>query len=382
MIKICYVIGQLSMDGTERQLYELVRGIDKKRYYPIVISLSQGGYWADEIRKLNIQVIEILRRKNKEFARLAKLIKLFKTIKPDIVHTFLFSANSYGRIAAILCRAPVIIASERSLPEIGEGKSKFQIYIDKLLALFSHGIICNTQKASEILVKKYSFNAKKVFTVYNGIDVSAFMTKGNNNKSKQNKISSKVVGTVGRLDPVKNHKLFLDVAKIILDSSKNNEVKFLIIGDGPLKRDLEEYAQKLGIADNVIFTGERTDIPALLKSMDVFVLTSYYEGMSNSIMEAMSAGLPVVATDVGGNSELVINGKTGFLCPLGDTYKLAERIIYLITNENEAKQIGENGEKRMTDDFGVERMVKQTELIYSKILGQKKILSNNISCNA
>ncbi len=375
MIKICYVIGQLSMDGAERQLYELVKGINREKFYPIVISLSKGGFWADEIRRLNIQIIELPRKKNKEFARLFKLIKLIRDIKPGIVHTFLFSANSYGRIAAILCRAPIIIASERSLPEIGKSKTKFQIYLDKLLALFSHGIICNTQKASEVLVKKYSFNAKKVFTIYNGIDITSFRAEDNNNNQKS-KISPKVIGTVGRLDPVKNHKLFLDAAKIILNSSinKNNEIKFLIIGDGPLKKNLEEYARKLEITDNVIFTGERADVPALLQCMDVFVLTSHYEGMSNAIMEAMLAGLPVVATDSGGNAELVIDGKTGFLCPSNDAIVFAERIINLIVNEGKAKRMGESGKKKIANEFSIGKMVRATNDIYLKLLKQNRML--------
>lgn len=368
MIKICYVIGQLSMDGAERQLYELVRGINKEKFFPVVISLSQGGYWAKEIRDLNIQVIEIPRKKNKEFARLIKLIKLFTTIKPDIVHTYMFPANCYGRIAAIICKVPIIIASERNLPEIGKDKNLYKIFVDKLLVRFSHGIICNSYKASDLLINKYSFNKNKVFTVHNGINVSDFYKQRFSNK---NNLSPKVIGTIGRLYPQKNHRLFLDMAKAVLDKSENGNIKFVIVGEGPLKSELKNYSRKLDIENSVVFTGKRIDIPELLNNMYIFVMTSLYEGLSNTIMEAMLAGLPVVATDVGGNNELIVNGETGFLCTSNDAIALAEKIIGLINNEGKAKQMGGRGEKRIIDKFGIQRMIKETEGVYTKLLGKE-----------
>jgi sugar transferase (PEP-CTERM/EpsH1 system associated) len=368
IIKICYIIGQLRRGGAERQLYELVRGIDRNRFEPIVISLSQGGHWADKIRELNIQVIELERRKNKEFARLWRLIKLIRKIKPKIVHTYLFPANSYGRVAANVCRVPIIIASERSLPEIGKGKTKTMIYIDKILSPFSHAIICNSLRASEVLIKHYSFNPEKVFTVYNGIDVAAISNNGNNENQK---VTTKVVGIVGSLEPVKNHKLFLQIAKIIIDQTSADSIKFLIVGKGSLRKELEEFAANLGIKDSVIFTGERTDIPELLHTMDVFVLTSQHEGLSNAVMEAMAAGIPVVATDVGGNSELIINDETGFLCLGDDSEAFAERVIYLLNNDDKAKQMGEKGKRKIMNRFRVERMIKETENIYLTLLEKK-----------
>jgi glycosyltransferase involved in cell wall biosynthesis len=376
MIKICYIIGQLTRDGAERQLYELVKGIDRERFDPVVVSLSHDGYWADEIRKLNIEVIEIPRKKNREFSRMFKLYKLLREIKPDIVNTYMFSANSYGRIAAILIRIPIIVASERNLPEIGKDKNTHQIYIDKVLALFTDAIICNSRIASETLVRKYSYNPQKVFTVKNGIRVNGYQKVKRKNDS-----SAKIIGTVGRLYPQKNHKLFLDVAKIVLEKINKRRIKFLIVGEGPLRSELEEYAKKLGIESNVLFTGERNDIPQLLSGMDIFVLTSLYEGLSNAIMEAMASGLPVVATNVGGNNELVQDGETGFLCPLDDVEALAKRIIELIINENEAKQKGKKGKSRILNEFTTEKMIRVTENIYIDLCKKKVFNSFNQKIN-
>ena len=297
-IRIIYVIGQLSKGGAERQLYETVKGIDKERFEPIVVSLSQDDYWADKIRKLGIELIETPRKKHIEFSRLFKLIKIFREKRPDIVHTYLFSANSYGRIAAILTKVPVVIASERNLPEIGKDKSRHQIFMDKLFSLFSHGIICNSYIAAETLVTKYSFDTQKVFTVHNGIDVSPYLEESSKN---QKKVAQEVVGTVGRLAIAKNHRLFLDMAKNIIDKSDNKDIKFLIVGEGALRDELKRYSQHLGIESKVVFTGQKNDVSDLLQMIDVFVLSSNWEGLSNAIMEAMASGLPCVVTDVGGN---------------------------------------------------------------------------------
>jgi len=364
MTIICYIIGQLGRAGAERQLYELVNGINREKFLPIVISLSQGGYWAQEIRKNNIQVIEIPRKKSKEIARLFKLIKLLKTIKPQVVHTYLFPGNFYGRIAAIFTRVPVIISSERNLPEVGKDKNILQLLIDKLLLIFTDAIICNSHKARKFLAREYSFTSGKLFTVHNGICMKEHAKIISNNYSDK---THKIIGTVGRLSPQKNYVLFLEMAKIILERSRGN-IQFMIVGDGPLKDELMNYAERIGIANNILFTGERSDISELLQGMDIFVMTSLYEGLSNSIMEAMLSGLPVVATDVGGNDELIIDKVTGFLCPSNNVSALSEAVLHLIENESEAILMGEKGKNKMLNEFQIDKMVSCTEQIYMDLL--------------
>ncbi len=371
MTKICYIIGQLGKGGAERQLYELVKGIDKNKFNPVVISLSKGGYWAKEFRKLNIQIIELHRSGNREFLRLFKIVKLLKAIQPTIVHTYMFSGNSYGRIAAIITRVPIIIASERNLPVIGKDKNYYMICIDKLLAFFSHAIICNSFMASQSLIDVYSFNVEKVFTVQNGIDISAFVKETKSNLQK--KLAKKVVGTIGSLSSQKNQILFLDMAKIVIESFNRMDLIFLIVGEGPLRFKLEKYSEDLGISNHVVFTGESDDIPNILKNIDVFVLTSLYEGMANVIMEAMLSGLPIVATDVGGNSELIIEDVTGFLCPSNDAKSLSDKVITLLNDEMKTKSMGQLGKMRILKEFNLERMIRETEDIYIRFLNKKRL---------
>lgn len=365
MIRVCYVIGQLGKGGAEKQLYELVKGLDRDKFTPFVISLSQGGWWSNEIKKLNIDFIELERKKSKDIGRLFRLAKIMKDIRPDIAHTFLLSANVYGRAAAILNRVPVIIGSERSAAEAGRDKNLKTIYLDKFFAMFSHGVICNSSRGADNLVNKWSIDAKKVFTVHNGIDVN-HLKKGP--LAKINKVPGETcIGAVGRLYSPKNYKLFIDMAKIVLDNALGENIKFLIVGGGPLLDELTKYCRTLGVEPYFSFAGEMHDPSGALETMDIYVNTSGHEGLSNAIMEAMAAELPVVATDAGGNNELVIHGKTGLICPPNDARCLAGRVLGLIEDKDNAKKMGKSGQKRMVGEFGIDKMVKETEEIYLKL---------------
>lgn len=361
--KICYIIGALEVGGAEKQLFELVKNIDEKFFEPVVISLNSGDLWAERIREIGVKLIELDRKKSFEMKRLCNLVKILKEIRPAIVHSFLFSANSYGRIASILAGAPVLIASERSLPD--KDGNKLQVLINKTLGWFSHAIVCNSQSASDVLIRKYRFNPKKIFTIHNGMDGSLVCRP--KTLSKKNKL----IGTVGRLTPEKNHMLFLDAARILLNTHKN--LRFIIVGGGPLRGELEKYSKLIGIDDKVEFTGDRRDVDNLLREMDVFILTSAYEGLSNAIMEAMLSGLPVIATDVGGNGELVENGITGFLSPAGDAEALARKAEFLVEDEKMSRIMGENGRKVMLTEFSIFKMVSITQDLYFKLLRSENI---------
>jgi len=353
-----------------------VRGVNKDRYRPIVVSLSQrssitddetkGDYWADRIRELEVEVIQLPRKRHKEFSRLIKLIKIFRQKKPYIIHTYLHSANSYGRIAALFANIAIIIASERSSYEIGKDKKRYEIYIDKLLAFFTSGIICNSHNTSKSLIERYSFNRDKVFTVHNGIKIDSFNKNSDSNNEK--KLGLKIIGNVAHLTRPKNHKIFLEAVKIILQRYKGNNLEILVVGKGPLENDLKTYAYELGISKKVLFTGSRDDVPTLLQKMDIFVSSSDYEGLSNAIMEAMAAGLPCVVTDVGGNSELVVDGETGYIVPPNDPDALATKILYLLNDNSLVKKFGYAGQEVMRKEFSLGRMVRKTEKIYEELV--------------
>ena len=369
MIKVCYIITSLGKGGAERQLYELIKGINRNKFSPLVISLTEGGYWKEKIQALGVQTIGLRRKKNKEFSRLFRLIKLLRTIKADIVHTYMFSANTYGRIAAVFSGIPIIIASERNISEIGKDKKRYEIIIDQFLSIFTHQIICNSFNCYNSIVNNYSINKGKVITIHNGIDVSRISKK--DLTAFKNISAKKVIGTVGRLEHQKNHRHFLRMAKILIEKSENIYLEFLIAGKGQLLSRLKVYAQELEIEKNINFLGEVNDVSELYQNLDIFVLTSHFEGLPNVIMEAMASSLPVVAVNVGGTRELIRENITGFLCPPDNAEKLADKVNYLIKNHKEAKKMGINGRNYIENNFGINKMIQMTEDTYNHLLKSK-----------
>ncbi|MCG6877652.1 MAG: glycosyltransferase [Deltaproteobacteria bacterium] len=368
---ICYVIRQLGKGGAEKQLFYLVRGLDRSRFQPVVLSLTPGGYWKRRFNDLKIDIFELTEGRLRLFNRLIQLVKLFNRIRPDIVHTFMFTANSYGRLAALLAGVRVVIGSERSIAERGNDKTKWGIWLDKALLRFSDAVICNTNRARFNLIDNYRFPAEKLMTIPNGFDWTEFRSHSIPGGDEGKKSSEKVVGMVATLSKVKNHRLFLDVARIVLDRYSGDALYFMVVGDGPLRGELQAYAQKIGLDSKMRFMGPRDDIPLVMGKMDIYIHTSRFEGLSNAIMEAMGCGLPVVATDVGGNRELVNDGKTGFLCPSMDAYAIAEKVLLLLRDDDLAHKMGARGKQKIWSCFSVERMIEETVATYDKFLQRK-----------
>ncbi|MCK5595141.1 glycosyltransferase, partial [bacterium] len=209
-------------------------------------------------------------------------------------------------------------------------------------------------------------------TIYNGIDVEDF-NKDFDYQARRKEIGvaedELLVGIFARLYPQKGHKYFLEAASKINKAIDN--VKFMIVGEGPLESELKERAMKLGIRGKVIFTGLRHDIPELLHIVDVSVLSSFIEGFSNIILESMAAGKPVVATDVGGNSEAVINGETGFIVPSANSAKLANAIAKILDNKQLRIDMGRKARERVTK-FSIQEMARQTDNLYKTCLAKKR----------
>lgn len=368
-IKIVYVIDSLGKGGAERQLFELIKGLHETRFKPLVISLSEGGYWIKEFERIAVKLIELQYRKHFELARLMELTKILIKERPQILHSFMFAGNAYGRIAAKLAGVPVIIASERSQEN---RKGRFTAMTDRLLAKMTDCVISNSKVNRDYLVEKSILPMEKSIVVHNGIDSSKYQYFGNNTNLRNKLgigIDDYVIGTVASLRDCKNQRMLFEAIKLII--VKNRFVKLLLVGEGPLQIALQQYTEKLNIAKNVIFVGMRNDIPDLLGLMNVFVLTSKFEGLSNAIMEAMAAGVPCVVTDVGGNKELVIDGKTGFLIPLNDYIMLAEKIIFFMNHPNYTRKMGTKGREFISKEFSVNKMVYNMENVYETLLKKK-----------
>ena len=239
----------------------------------------------------------------------------------------------------------------------------------KVLISHVQKIVAVSKDIQNLLKKDLKLLPQKIKLIYNGIDISRFEKKFAQEKLRKELNLSRedlILGNVGNLREVKDHHtLILSFSKV---SPFFPQAKLLIIGEGELKPNLLNLRAELGLENKVLLLGHRDDIPSLLDLMDIFVLSSRLEGCSISILEAMASGKPVIATRVGGNPELVLEEKTGFLVPSAEPEKLAETIVQLLKDEKQRKKMGEEGKKRVKDKFSRESMVKNYEELYSQIL--------------
>jgi len=222
-------------------------------------------------------------------------------------------------------------------------------------------VLAVSKKEKELLIKR-GVNKKKITVVYNGIDLTPYL-QSVNIENKKNKLeidkNATIIGTVARLTPVKGIHFFIQSIPKILSQQPSSI--FLIVGDGYIRKELEDFAVKIGIKESIIFTGYRKDIPSLLKIFDIFVMPSLKEGLPYAVIEAMAASKPVVATNVAGNNELVVNGKTGILCASKNPDALSEAIISLLNDKDKIINMGKKGFNLIKKNYSITNIIKQLE---------------------
>jgi glycosyltransferase involved in cell wall biosynthesis len=371
-IRILYIIASLEVGGAEGQLYELVKGLNRKIYDPVVCSLLNRGAYIDKILNEGIPVITIANSLKYQPFNIFKIIKAIYCYDIKIVHCIMFTSAIFGTFIAKLLRVPVIINSVRSLRFIG---SHYRIPVMRFIYKISDCIIVNSLMTKYLLVSHHIASANKTLVIWNGVDIDKFArAKSLSGHAQSNNTILKmewtnVAGIIANLFPVKNHYCLLKAIPIIL--KKFPRTAFLIIGDGPEKENLQRFSAHLKIQENTFFLGQRADIPDLLALMDLTVLCSFREGLPNAILESMAAGLPVIATNVGGNSEAIADGVTGFLFEPHDFLTLANKVIELLADSLLRLQIGSAAKRRAEEQFSRERLIYNYEEVYKSLLMKK-----------
>lgn len=370
-IHVLYLITDLNFGGAQKVLSDMLKRLDKNRFMPTVACLFGGdGPVADEIRAIDIPVVDLGMIAKWRLDALVRLFLLLRRMRPVILHASLFHANIPGRVFGRLAGVPIIITWRQNV-NIG---GQIRELINRWTAELGDRTVAVSDLVLQVEIKRARISPDKVVTIYNGIDVSAFATP-NPEVAAQIRQSFDIppgtllVGTVGRLHPQKGLDNLLTAMPIIKRQFPN--LRLLIIGDGELRNSSEIQAQSLGISDDVIFTGPRTDVPEIIPTLDVFSLPSLWEGLSLALLEAMAAGLPVVATSVGGTPEVVVDGATGLLVPPRDPTALAEAITHILTNPSMAHRMGQAGRERVTKHFSIDETVRKTEQLYETLLAEK-----------
>jgi glycosyltransferase involved in cell wall biosynthesis len=365
-VRLLLVIPTLVRGGAEKQLALLACGLPRSAFDVHVAVLTHSGPLEATLRAAGIPVTVIGKRWKADPLAYLRLKRHIRGLAPDIVHTWLFAANAYGRQAALAAGVKHIVAGERC---VDPWKSAWQLAIDRRLAQRTERIVTNSSGVEEFYVSR-GLPAEKFVVIPNGIEGPAVTDPGGREAllaELQLPAGSRLIGCVGRLWPQKGHKDLIWAADLL--KSTRDDAHLLIIGDGPLRWRLERFTRQNAVEDKVHFLGERSDVPRLMQHFDLLWLGSEYEGQSNAVLEAMAAGAPVIAYDIAGNRDLVVPEETGYLVPLGDRFEFTRRTHWLLDDEALRSRMGAAGRERARREFTVERMVARHADLYRQLVG-------------
>ncbi len=360
--KVLHIVEDLEVGGLERVVESIALGLNKNKYEVQVWCLARGGVIAEELirKKLSVKILRMSSYYNP--IQIIKLSKLLRLSKIDIVHTHGYFGGTFGRLAAILAGTPAIFAHVHTSYF---GFKKRNIFVDKILSYFTNKIISVSEATKDFVCNFEGIHPKKVCVIYNGAGPRNILKKRMTVDRNSFGFSRAdfVVVTVASLVKNKGHIVIIDAIKSVVKN--NGNIKLLIIGDGPLKNGLEKYVIDCQLGSHIRFVGIRKDVFALLYLADLFILSTIErEGLGLSIIEAMSMGLPVIGTSIGGIPELIKNKENGLLVRPGNSHELAVAIQRLVSDKDQRKKMVKQGKKMYEQKFTAVKMVKQIELLY------------------
>lgn len=361
--------------GAERNLLEVVTRLNPHKYRPVVICF-EGGEIVELLRNRGIEVIVLNLKKIYTIRAIIKALGIFKLIKQrnvKIIVTYHESSDFFGGIIAKLAGVPVIISSRR---DMGYKLNKRHIQFYRIINNLFDKIITVSDAVKDKVYKTQNVPWHKLITIHNGVELEKFYIKIDKDALKKSLRLEKhrpVVGILAALRPIKGHRYFLEAASIILKELP--DTYFLIIGwpdDEEYYEELKDFMNKLDIGKNVFFVGGRLDTAEMLSLVDVAVLSSINEGFSNTILEYMAAGKPVVATEAGGTKEAVIHKETGFLVPPCNAEGLASAIELLLRDSDLRIKMEKQGRERVEAYFSITKMMQHIERLYDDLLREKE----------
>lgn len=351
--RIVHVAPGTDMGGMEKLLVEFARRTDRQYFDLSFVSLEPSGVVASEIEALGWPVNSMQRRPGVRPSVVAKLAWLLRRKRAEIVHTHNTAGYLYGVTAAVLARVPHIIHTRHGQARAASSRQMLGI---RECARFVDRVVCVSHDSHELSIRQ-GIPADRVETITNGIDVERFPFTGPAHGGP--------AVVVARLSPEKDVTTLLRATAIVVRRIPGFQLQ--IVGDGRCRSELENLASEVAPDGCVRFLGERTDVPALLSRGSMFVLPSLSEGISLALLEAMACGLPAIATRVGGNAEIIVDGCTGLLVPPADPSALADAVCRLHADPGYAHRIAVAGRQRVEQAFTVQRMVQAYENIYIQL---------------
>jgi glycosyltransferase involved in cell wall biosynthesis len=383
-IKVLRVIARLNIGGPSIHVVLLTAGLNPERFESLLVSGSENlgeGSMLDYALSHGVRPViipEIVGEFSlgpRELRAMVHLYRLMRRERPHVVHTHTAKAGFIGRLAARLARVPIVVHTFHGHVlhgYYGSLKTHLLRHMERRLACLTDRIIAVSEHVKRDLVNYGVAAPNNIQVIPLGLELEPFLnctaSRGAFRRELQLDGVERLVGIVGRIFPIKNHDLFLDAAALVAEEEP--ALRFVIVGDGILRPKIERHARDLGLADRVIFTGWRRDLPCIYADLDVLAVTSNNEGTPVSAIEAMAAGCPVVATRVGGLPDIIHDGQTGYLVPPRDAPAVAAAMLRLLRAPATAHRMGQAARARVKDCFAVGRLTRDTEQLYMELLDQ------------
>lgn len=376
---VLQLIDSFHQGGSERQALQLTRLLAQSNKFNVHLAcLSPDGSLRATIADLDLGEIPSFPLNSfydaNAVRQLHRFVQWLRTSRVDIVHTHDFYTNVFGMAAGALARLPVRVASMR---ETAGMRTAGQKKVQQVAYSLSHHIVANSNAVRNALINKGT-HGEKITVIYNGLDHERLVPQAKSRAEALSLLGLNVDGNSPRhfvsivanmRHEVKDYPTFLRAARKVLEAEP--AAAFLLAGEGELAESLQALAVELGIAQSTYFLGRCEKVAELLNISEICVLSSKAEGFSNSILEYMAAGRPVVVTNVGGAAELVSEGETGYLVDSGDDASMANRIISLLSDPTRAREMGENGKRVVQEKFSCEAQLARTEELYNRLLPKR-----------
>jgi sugar transferase (PEP-CTERM/EpsH1 system associated) len=366
---IVQVIPTLRVGGLEKVVVRLTEYFAPRMRQTIVAPAQSGPL--SPLFPAEVSVVAMADQRRPDRWNALRMVRLFRALQPDIVHTRNWTCID-AIVGARLAGVPIVIHGEHGREATDpEGRNAGRRRLRRLLAPFVTEFVTVSQDLARWLVEEVRIPARKVRTIYNGVDTREFSPEGRARARQALGLPERSVafGTVGRLDPVKDH---VGLLRALAQMSADPEALLYIVGDGPCRSQIEAAVRALGLSQRVRLLGDRPDVPEILPGFDVFVLPSLGEGMSNAILEAMAAGLPVVATRVGGNPELVLHEVSGLLVEPRSSESLMAGLSRYAQDPCLRAIHGRAARERAESEFGLRRMLGAYDDLYSRHLAARR----------
>lgn len=368
-MKILHIISSAGLAGGERYLFDLLRFSAKDLTHKVV--LPHEGPFEVRLNQFHIDYAVINLNSRFSLHAILQLFRLIKAERIDLVHTHGFRADFYGRVAAILSGVRQVSTIHVSLFDYRETPAPIRwlyILIDKSLSFKTTKFLCISNAMREDM-RRIGIKEHKIELIHNGVDAARFYPRNSEGKLQELGIltDGPIIGTVGRMVPEKGHVYLIKALQRLKPEWKN--IRCIFVGDGPMLSQLKQMAIKLGVGDNCIFCGIRSDIESIYSVFDLFVLSSPREPFGLALLEAMSSRVPVIATDAGGPRDFIKTGVNGVLVPPKNDLALAQQISYLLENKHHADALAQKGRETALKLFNIEKTVKKIESVYLSTVG-------------